>query len=1158
MNLRFRTALLSIFCFISALSFSQQKWPNTFLWRISGNGLSKPSYLYGTIHLQDKRLFQFSDSLYRSLESVDGFALEIDFSEFMDSVFTRGIQNAEDQFLQKQHVKIDKKKLDKSADSLLNMMGIKGDQISKKDLKKIRDYRMNKLVQQGEMQTIVDGYLYGLALRQEKWMGGIEDVVDQLDLKDELGANLSPDEVFQPEKRLRSSLDDMITIYINRDLQKIADYSDNKYDRRFKDELLIHRNVKMARRMDSLSAIRTMFFAVGVAHLPGDSGVISLLRQRGFTVEPVFSPQSVSPESYLSKLSSIPWKTIDGDGFYSVQMPGSPSDYDVFGEIMKMKVFFDLPSMTVYMAGRTIGGAGSFENSDELFSSMADRMGGAQGKVKPKDISLGGIKGKQATFDGPDGTYRVALLQKNSSIYLLMAGSSKKANILNPDVNKFFNSFVPKDVITDEKKWTKFSIPHKGLAVSLPGNPKRNKEIDKSESPSWIFTTYDFVDNQKGFYYLLQTRDIKPGYFIPGDSVYFEAYKEDISKSFEKVLSEKQFVYKGWPAHKMELLLKNNVKYQVLNIIRGNRVYLLGVGGDKTSDFSEVEQMFNSIEFEDYQLVDWKLHQSKGFSTIAPASITMLTKDTTEQSDNQSEHFVSYDTLRAAPFEIFKTKFSPYYWIDNDSLFFENQLNAGKTYQDSVLQKQIVYNGKLKGFEFVIQKPGSSLFKKMRVLVNGDTLYQLITFLPRQELEQQTFKKLFTDFKVANEVQPSIYERKPKQLLAALLSKDTVEFAKALNIFEQVNFTKEDLPLLHHALLGTYIKRADDYSSVNERIVTVLKQLADESTIQFVADNYKKLGGEKEELKYTFLEVLADKKTKESYALLKNLLMNNLPSKGNSDNLSYAVDDSLELMTSLYPEILTLSTDSTFAELLVSGTGKLIDTSMVSLKDVIPYENNFLTQAKKILQALKQNEDNWWSYTSWVPFIGGFNDKESNQLLRQFLQLKEKAIKHEAILALIKNSQVVSPADIERIAGEKNYRTQFYDELKGLRKLNLFPVKYASQLKLAESEIFVAANDDDYEPSSVTFIGERTVNFMGKKQKFYLFKVAFSDEEGASSYLGITGPYPLTGKEAITSSDAAGLNWDEEYDKSKIEEQFKKYLADTEDYLKKRQKLSKN
>lgn len=57
---------------------------STLLWRISGKGMQKPSYLYGTMHLQDKRLFHFTDSLYAGIRSVEGFAAELDMNDLND------------------------------------------------------------------------------------------------------------------------------------------------------------------------------------------------------------------------------------------------------------------------------------------------------------------------------------------------------------------------------------------------------------------------------------------------------------------------------------------------------------------------------------------------------------------------------------------------------------------------------------------------------------------------------------------------------------------------------------------------------------------------------------------------------------------------------------------------------------------------------------------------------------------------------------------------------------------------------------------------------------------------------------------------------------------------------------------------------------------
>src|SRR5215813_10479275 len=70
-------ALLVIFNF----SFSQttkikaDKYPSL-LWEITGNGLSKPSYLFGTMHVSSKMVFHLSDSFYLGIKNADVVALE--------------------------------------------------------------------------------------------------------------------------------------------------------------------------------------------------------------------------------------------------------------------------------------------------------------------------------------------------------------------------------------------------------------------------------------------------------------------------------------------------------------------------------------------------------------------------------------------------------------------------------------------------------------------------------------------------------------------------------------------------------------------------------------------------------------------------------------------------------------------------------------------------------------------------------------------------------------------------------------------------------------------------------------------------------------------------------------------------------------------------
>ena len=72
-----RTLLTILLLSFFTGAFAQQKYPSTLLWRITGKVLSHPSYLYGTMHVQDRRLFYFGDSLYSAIEKTESFAMEI-------------------------------------------------------------------------------------------------------------------------------------------------------------------------------------------------------------------------------------------------------------------------------------------------------------------------------------------------------------------------------------------------------------------------------------------------------------------------------------------------------------------------------------------------------------------------------------------------------------------------------------------------------------------------------------------------------------------------------------------------------------------------------------------------------------------------------------------------------------------------------------------------------------------------------------------------------------------------------------------------------------------------------------------------------------------------------------------------------------------------
>ena len=72
-------AMLFISC---STTFAHPK--SSLLWEISGNGLKKPSYLYGTVHSFDERAFRFEKLAESYIVKCNAFGMEINMDNLGD------------------------------------------------------------------------------------------------------------------------------------------------------------------------------------------------------------------------------------------------------------------------------------------------------------------------------------------------------------------------------------------------------------------------------------------------------------------------------------------------------------------------------------------------------------------------------------------------------------------------------------------------------------------------------------------------------------------------------------------------------------------------------------------------------------------------------------------------------------------------------------------------------------------------------------------------------------------------------------------------------------------------------------------------------------------------------------------------------------------
>lgn len=698
------------------------------------------------MHLQDRKLFSFGDSIYHALESSEGFAIEINPLEMMDSVLK--LFEIENKSPLIKNI-LGKEKFDKVAARLEKKLKIPAGKIT---LKKINDDRSSwwsKVRKKDDMQTFLDMYLYTIAQNQGKYTGGIEDVGDQIGLFDNVG-KLDIEEYLEEDHKLRFAyLERMKMVYLNRDLNKIAEMSYGKAGTDFHDLVLIKRNLKMAGRMDSLAQIRNTFFAVGAAHLPGDSGLISLLRKRGYSVEPIHSSKYLKPEDYHYTFKEVRWMKIEDENkMCSVEMPGQPTTLNL-NEVIPFKLFIDLSNMFCYgLAVIPTNG----QNEDTILLKM---MSGYRSKgmdvLASQNINEPGNRRLEMTVRSEGYFIKFSLKIKNNKLFMLMFGAQDQEKLKAPQATKYFNSIITNDsAVSSTTTWQLLTDSGNAFSLSMPGKPVY-KFVKGTEESLYDVYTYAGSDFKDGSFYNITIQNTIPGYFIQSDSIFFDGIKSRLDKVTESgVTHVSELIFNGYHAHKMVGVKKEQgVEYifQMYLITRGNRVYMpMAVTEKNNQNSAEVQNFFKNLTFLPYQKPGWDQYTSpvNNFRTWAPAAFELVRPDSSlEPTDKKT--FYSIDKHSAITYGVEVQPYLGYYWSNSDSAFFRSILNSNKAGDDSLVYYRLL-SADSTGAEFLIKLHNSDQYKKTRIIFNGDTSYTLYAHIPKELIGDRDANLLFSAF----------------------------------------------------------------------------------------------------------------------------------------------------------------------------------------------------------------------------------------------------------------------------------------------------------------------------------------------------------------------------------------------------------------------------
>lgn len=282
-----RYVLLLFTLFISLFS-NAQELEKSLLWKISGNGLNKPSYLFGTIHLTcDTSL---DANTLNALEATEQLYLELD----MD-----------DKSIQMQMMKLMMMKDGAKLSTLLSPEDFKIlDEFMKKNLNmsvklfdSFKPFMISSMLFPKMLDCksqSVESELMKITKEQNEEIFGLEKAEDQMKVFDEISYQDQADELLKTVKdnleKDKKEFQEMITIYQNKDIEgmlKMMSDSDNKITSENQDILLNNRNKNWIPIMVKIMKDKPTFFGVGAGHLAGEEGVIKLLRKKGYKVEAV-------------------------------------------------------------------------------------------------------------------------------------------------------------------------------------------------------------------------------------------------------------------------------------------------------------------------------------------------------------------------------------------------------------------------------------------------------------------------------------------------------------------------------------------------------------------------------------------------------------------------------------------------------------------------------------------------------------------------------------------------------------------------------------------------------------------------------------------------------------------------------------------------------
>ena len=1096
-----RLACTAVLLCLSLAIYSQDR--NSLLWEISGNGLEKSSYLYGTMHVSKKIAFRLDDVFFEALNKSEIVALESDPDTWLENEIHNGFDGYgfgygfESKGFYREAFVLEPPEIQDLSSYLAF-----DDRLVNNIL-----YRTNEFTQNFEEDTYLDMFIYQAGAKYGKPIAALEDLEESATLVARASMNAmkqKPDEWLQKKMQSHDLNYLMQDAYRERNIDLLDSIDKAMYTDYYRENMLYIRNENMAHSLDSVMQLGKVFAGIGAAHLPGEHGVIQLLKEQGYTVKPMVSRATSKGQQlkreFENKVRNTPLERHGPeDGSFSMLLPNKL--FPLNENKTTVYVSPDLANGSYLMVNRIptyayLRNEGIY-TIEEIESLLFENI---PGEILSKSfVNKDNIKGLEVINKLKNGDYqRYQIYLKPLEIVIFkMAG---EGDYVKKYSDRIFNSLTfrsnPKRSLTLESTYADFGI-------EMPGehsfyNPSRNG-----------LRMIEGVDAASGSYYFLRRASLNDFKSLEEDE--FEL--KQIQKRFYQDLGLEgdygQIEHKKLKSQAVFDHEEGQVLYLMTTLKRSD-YYLLGI---LTRDPQKAHTFFDSFKLkeESYPESFEKIKDTAMlFTTISPVkpkkfvenSNGYFRRQTKTKSYNPFTKKTRYQNKNNEAITVEMNKAHDYLSFPNiDSLWSIRKKQYVK--KDFHISREVITQKEdnIHELEFIATDSLSTRGILVKNIVKGGLLYELKAVVDTAETPSKFVSEFYNNFQPLDTViGQDFIKDKSADFFAALRAKDSI----ILKGYRFPYYNESHVDSLKYYISNFNFD--NDTRHIQSHLIQKLGGLENATIWEFFSEFYELCYGNSM-AQVKILQSLSKHKSEKATELLLEFMSQDLPLVANPKEISRIFapyKKNLGLARLLFPEILTYTTVDEYKMDIISllaelKSKKLIRSNLykkyvsqmttdarIQLKRNLGRQGTFQLQRSSHQLSKKQNNDILEDYA--ILLFPYHKQKEVSQFLTRLIEVKAPNVRATYASLMAVKDEHTPLAFIDSLAGDINSRSLIFNRLKSINKLYLFPSLYNVQEAMAESAIFedrnfIASKDEIY------YLGKRSLHYMGQEYTGYFFKL---------------------------------------------------------------------